>query len=187
VTPTRPLSPEAAAALFARDPLRGPVGHALARTSGDDWVARVTAVERAAERASASASATATSASAATASASTTSADLFESVALALVEQGAAANAAEVESVDLLRVLVRVATSRAAPVRAAALYEELADELSASLFVRAVRKLPRDRAAAIRDAAGKLRFLGERGAARKEWLMATRTLKKRPASPIERS
>jgi hypothetical protein len=49
-----------------------------------------------------------------------------------------------------------------------------------------VKRLPRDRAAALRDAAGKLRFLGERGVARKAWLLATRTLKKRRSSSIER-
>jgi hypothetical protein len=49
-----------------------------------------------------------------------------------------------------------------------------------------VKRLPRDRAAGLRDAAGKLRFLGERGAARKAWLLATRPLKKSRSSSIER-
>ena len=69
-----------------------------------------------------------------------------------------------------------------APIRAVALL----DDLSASLFIRAVKRLPLDRAAALRDAAGKLRFNGERGAARKAWLMATRPLKKSRSSSIER-
>ncbi len=102
-----------------------------------------------------------------------------------MVELGYAAAAAETETLDQLRTVIRVAATRATPVKAVAFYEELLDDLSASLFVKAVRRLPRDRAAALRDAAGKLRFLGERGAARKAWLLATRALKKSRSSSIE--
>jgi hypothetical protein len=83
-------------------------------------------------------------------------------------------------------MVIREAVIKAAPIRAVTLYEDLVDELSASLFLRAMKRLPRDRAAALRDAAGKLRFLGERGVARKAWLLATRPLKKRRSSSIER-
>ena len=77
--------------------------------------------------------------------------------------------------------MIRVAVTSATPLAAVTLYEELLDDLSASFFVQAVRRLTRDRAAALRDAAGKLRFHGERGAARKAWLLATRGPKADPS------
>jgi hypothetical protein len=162
------LSPELVAALWQVDAIRGDLASALARGAGDDWSARATACERAAERAGLDVT------------------GLFEAWALAIVEHGASSTAAETETLDQLHVVIREAVTKAAPIRAVALYEDLPDDLSASIFVRAVKRLPRDRAAALRDAAGKLRFLGERGVARKAWLLATRTLKKRRSSSIER-
>jgi hypothetical protein len=162
------LAPELVVAIWQIDDARKALANAVARGADDDWAARMTACERAAERDGHDV------------------AGLFEAVALAVVEQSAASTAAETETTDQLHRVIREAVTRAAPLRAVALYEELLDDFSASLFVRAVRRLPRDRAAALRDAAGKLRFLGERGAARKAWLMATRPLKKRRSSSIER-
>lgn len=162
------LRPEIVVAVWQVEGARQALVDAVARGAGDEWAARVTACERAAKRAG-------------------TDVDgLFEAIALALVEHGAAATAAETETLDQLHLVIRQAITHAAPIRAVALYEELLDDLSASIFVRAVRRLPRDRAAALREAAGKLRFLGERGAARKAWLLATRPLKKSRASSIER-
>ena len=162
------LRPELVATLWQVPGARAALAAALARNAGDDWSARVTACERAALRDGAEVD------------------GLFEALALSLVEHGAASTAAETETTDQLHIVIREAVTKAAPIRAVALYEDLLDDLSASIFVRAVRRLPRDRAAALRDAVGKLRFLGERGAARKAWLLATRPLKKARSSSIER-
>jgi hypothetical protein len=162
------LRPEMVTAIWQVEAARAPLVAALARNAGDDWSARATACERAAEREGVAVD------------------GLFEAWALSLVEHSAASTAAETESTDQLHVVIREAVTRAAPIRAVALYEDLLDDYSASVFVRAVRRLPRDRAAALRDAVGKLRFLGERGAARKAWLLATRPLKKARSSSIER-
>jgi hypothetical protein len=164
------LSPELTVTMWQVEDARPALANALARHAGDDWALRVTACERAAA-----------------ASAPPRDVEgLFEAWSLAIVEQGAATTAAETETVDQLRIVIRTAASRAAPIRAVGLYEDLLDDLSASLFVRAVKRLPRDRQAALRDAVGKLRFSGERGAARKAWLLATRPLKKTRSSSIER-
>ncbi len=162
------LKPELVALLWTVEGARPAIAQALARNAGDDWSARATACERAAR------------------AAGTDSDGLFEAWALAIVEASAASTAAETETIDQLHVVIREAVAKAAPIRAVALYEELLDDLSASLFVRAMKRLPRDRQAALREAAGKLRFNGERGAARKAWLMATRALKKSRSSSIER-
>ena len=162
------LRPDLVTSIWQVEGARPALVAALARNAGDDWSARATACERAAEREGALVD------------------GLFEAWALSLVEHGAAGAAAETETTDQLHVVIRQAVTRAAPIRAVALYEDLLDDLSASIFVRAVKRLPRDRAAALRDAAGKLRFLGERGAARKAWLLATRPLKKARSSSIER-
>lgn len=165
---TFPLDPAIVVAVWQIEGARSALANALARKSGDEWSARAAACERAAQRAG-------------------TDVDgLFEAWALAVVEHGAASTAAETETTDQLRIVIREAITKAAPVRAVALYEDLLDDFSASLYVHAVRRLPRDRAAALRDAVGKLRFLGERGAARKAWLLATRPLKKGRSSSIER-
>ena len=168
ITGSGMLRPELVTTTWQVESARPALAAALARNVGDDWSARATACERAAAREGLVVD------------------GLFEAWALALVEHGASATAAETETTDQLRVVIREAVTKAAPIRAVALYEDLLDDLSASLFVRAVRRLPRDRAAALRDAAGKLRFLGERGAARKAWLLATRPLKKARSSSIER-
>jgi len=162
------LRPELVTAIWQVEGARASLVAALARNAGDDWSARATACERAAERQGVLVD------------------GLFEAWALSLVKHGSAATVAETETTDQLDVLIREAVTKAEPVHAVALYEELLDDLSASVFVRAVRRLPRDRAAALRDAVGKLRFLGERGAARKAWLLATRPLKKTRSSSIER-
>ena len=162
------LRAELVVALWQVEAARQSLATVLALNAGDDWTARITAVERLAQRLGKEVD------------------GLFEAVAFAVVEAGATSTAVETETLDQLRTVIRVAVARAAPIRAVALYEDLLDDLSASLFVRAVKRLPRDRAAALRDAAGKLRFLGERGAARKAWLLATRPLKKSRSSSIER-
>ena len=144
--------------------LRSVLASVLARNISDDWTARATACER-------------------LAAAQDPPVDvdgLFEAWALAVIEESSASTAAETETFDQLRTVIRVAATSATPLRAVTLYEELLDDLSASLFVKAVERLPRDRAAALRDAAGKLRFHGERGAARKAWLLATRTRGSKP-------
>ena len=152
------LSPQLVTMLWQVEGVRGALATSLARNAPDEWTARVTACERAAE-----------------AQDPPRNVDgLFEAWALAVVEHSPASTAAETETLDQLRTVIRVAATSATPLNAAALYEELLDDFSASLFVKAVSRLPRDRAAALRDAAGKLRFLGERGAARKAWLLATR-------------
>jgi hypothetical protein len=162
ITRSGALEPALVAQLWPIEGAREALARALARQADDDWSLRATACERAAAAGSQPHDAD----------------GLFEAWALALVEQGAASTAAETESLDRLRVVLRVAAARAAPARAVALYEELLDDLSASLFLRALRRLPRDRQAALRDAAGKLRFNGDRGAARKAWLLGTRPAKK---------
>lgn len=166
-TSAHALPPELVVELFQVGGARQALANALARGADEDWAARVTACERAAERDGRDVE------------------GLFELVALAVVELGAEGVAAETETEDQLRRVIREAVTHATPIRAVTLYEDLLDDLSASIFVRAVRRLPRDRAAALRDAVGKLRFLGERGAARKGWLLATRPLKKRRGSSIE--
>jgi|GEM_PF-3561320 len=164
--PGKPLDLRVLLALWQHADVRGALVAAFARAPAD-WSRRVTACERLAESTGAAVD------------------GLFEACALAVVEQSAAA-AAETDTLDQLRTVIRAALSDATPPRAAALYEDLPDDLSASIFLRGLRRLPRDRAAAIRDAAQKLRFLGERGAARSAWLRATRTLKKPRSSSIER-
>ena len=168
ITKSSMLVPEIVVAIWQIEGARTALASALAGDAGDDWSARATACERAAQRDG------------------YTVDGLFEAWALAIVEQSASSTAAETETMDQLRIVIREAVTNAAPIRAVALYEDLLDDLSASLFLRAMKRLPRDRAAALRDAAGKLRFLGERGAARKAWLLATRPLKKRRSSSIER-
>jgi len=160
------LRPDVVAMLWQAEGVRAALAAALVRNAADDWAARATACER-------------------WAAAQDPPRDvdgLFEAWALAMVELDAASTAAETETLDQLRVVIRVAATSATPLKAVALYEELLDDLSASLFVKAVKRLPPDRAAALRDAAGKLRFLGERGAARKAWLLATRGTKEREMS-----
>ena len=150
------LGPEVVVAIWQVEGARKALVTALALNANDDWAARATAAERLALRLN-------------------TDVDgLFEALALAIVESSLTSTAAETETLDQLRIVIRVAATQAAPIRAVALYEDLLDDLSASLFIRAVRRLPRDRAAALRDAATKLRFLGERGAARKAWLISCR-------------
>jgi hypothetical protein len=168
ITNGQMLRAELVVAVWQIEGARAALANALARNAGDDWSARATACERAAARDGVDVS------------------GLFEAWSLAIVEHSAASTAAETETADQLHLVIREAVTRAAPIRAVALYEDLLDDLSASIFVRAVKRLPRDRAAALRDAAGKLRFLGERGAARKAWLLATRPLKKTRSSSIER-
>ena len=155
-------------ALWQIEEVRPAVVTELMNGVSSSWCPRITAVERAAARSGLSAD------------------GLFEAHALRLVEQGPASTAAETESLDQLRTVIRIATTQATAERAAALYEELPDELAASIFVRAVRRLPLDRGAAIRAACEKLKLHGDRGAARREWIRATRSLKKKPASSIER-
>jgi hypothetical protein len=162
------LRSELIVTLWQIEGARTALANALARNAGDDWSARATACERTAGREGLAVD------------------GLFEAWALAVVEQSASSTAAETETTDQLRIVIREALANAAPIRAVALYEDLLDDLSASLFLRAMKRLPRDRAAALRDAAGKLRFLGDRGAARKAWLANTRPLKKRRSSSIER-
>ena len=168
VTKSGFLRPELVVVLWQVEGARSTLANALARNAGDDWSARATACERAAHREGLDVD------------------GLFEAWALAVVEYSASSTAAETETTDQLRIVIREALAKAAPIRAVALYEDLLDDYSASLFLRAMKRLPRDRAAALRDAAGKLRFLGERGAARKAWLSNTRPLKKRRSSSIER-
>jgi hypothetical protein len=160
ITHANMLGPELVAALWTLEESRDALVAALARNSADDWSARATAAERAAKRAG------------------TDEGGLFEAWALAIVEHSAASTAAETETIDQLHIVIREAVNRAAPIRAVALYEDLLDDFSASLFIKALKRLPRDRQAALRDAGSKLRFNGERGAARKAWLMATRPEKK---------
>jgi hypothetical protein len=155
--------------LWSLEGLRGVLTSVLGRNASDDWTGRATACER-------------------LAAAESPPADvdgLFEAWALAVVEEGPASTAAETETLDQLRIVIRVAATSATPLRAVTLYEELLDDLSASLFVKAVERLPRDRAASLREAAGKLRFHGERGAARKAWLLATRDAKPAPARIVD--
>ena len=167
ITQSSALGPELVVALWQVDGARASLANALARNAGDEWSARATACERAAQKAGLSVD------------------GLFEAWALAVVEHSASATAAETDTTDQLRIVIREAITKAAPIRAVAFYEDMLDEYSASLFLRAMKRVPRDRAAALRDAAGKLRFLGERGAARKAWLLDTRPLKKRRSSSID--
>ncbi len=157
--------------LWSVEGVRSVLMTVLGRSAPDDWTGRATACERlaAAQRPPVDVD------------------GLFEAWALAVIEKGPASTAAETETLDQLRTVIRVATTTATPLRAVTIYEELLDDLSASLFVKAVERLPLDRAAALRDAAGKLRFHGERGAARKAWLLATRALKQDRSSSIDRS
>ncbi len=171
ITASSLLTPALILMLWPLQGLRDVLASVLTRKVSDDWSARATACER-------------------LAAAQDPPVDvdgLFEAWALAVIEEGPASTAAETETLDQLRTVIRVAVTSATPLRAVTLYEELLDDLSASLFVKAVERLPRDRAAALRDAAGKLRFHGERGAARKAWLLATRALKQGHASSIDRS
>ena len=168
ITKSTMLRPELVARIWTVPGARGALATALATHAGDDWSARATACERAATRLELDVD------------------GLFEAWALALVETSAASTAAETETADQLHVVIRLAVTQAAPVRAVGLYEELLDDLSASYFIRAVKRLPRDRSAALREAAGKLRFNGDRGTARKAWILATRSLKKSRSSSIER-
>ena len=155
--------------LWQVEGIRSVLASVLARSAADDWSARATACERLA----------------ATHVPPLDVDGLFEAWALAIVEEGSASTAAETETLDQLRTVLRVAATSASPVKAVALYEELLDDLSASLFVKAVERLPRDRAAALRDAVGKLRFHGERGAARKAWLLATRAAEEPHAPSLD--
>lgn len=162
------FSPEEMVDLWQVEGARSAIVFELMQGVSSDWAPRITAIERAAARRGLSVD------------------GLFEAFAVQLIETGSAATACETESLDQLRTIIRIATTQASPERAAALYEQLPDELSVSLFLAAVRRLPRDRAAAVRAAGEKLKLHGDRGAARREWLKATRSLKKRRGSSIER-
>jgi len=145
--------------------VRSALATALARISRDDWAARLEACERLADRTSVDVS------------------GLFEAWGKALMEkEGGASAAVEISSLDRLRTLVRIAVNEVAPERALSFYVQLNDELSAALFLRAMERVPRDRAAALRDAVGKTRFWEGRGTARKAWILATRLNSKRSSS-----
>ncbi|MBX3191008.1 MAG: hypothetical protein KF819_28690 [Labilithrix sp.] len=167
------LPPEATVEVWQVEGARAALAESFVKNAGDDWCARVTACERAAEAAGESVD------------------GLFEEVARRLIE-GEQVFGGETETLDQLRTVVRIAVTECDPIKAVALYGELSDELSASLFIKAVRRLgKRDphRAAALRDALSSAhgrRFLGGRGAARKAWLESTRSLKNRRSSSTER-
>lgn len=162
------FSPEELADIWQVEGARSGVVAELMQGVASSWAAFITAIERAAARRGLSVD------------------GLFEAFVVQLVEKGPASIACETESLDQLRTVIRIATTQASPDRAAALYQELPDELSTSIFLAAVKRLPRDRAAAIRAAGEKLKLHGDRGAARREWLKATRSLKKERGSSIER-
>jgi hypothetical protein len=150
-------------ALWQREKVRAEVAEALARGSIDTWSARAWACERVAERDGLDVD------------------GLLEAWALAMLEKGSS-HVADIETIDQLRSVVRVVVDRAPPAQAISFYQQLHDELSASFFVKAVRRAPRDRAAALREAAAKMGTGGSR-AARKAWLEATRSVSSTPAQP----
>lgn len=153
--------------LWQRKELRKELAGALARTQANEWSARAWACERIAEKKGLDVD------------------GLFEAWALALLERSAASALAETETLDQLRTVIRLAVTVAAPVHAASLYDALVDEASVSLFVRAVARAPRDRAAALREACLKLNQTGARRVARRAWIEATR-LQKSPRSGSRR-
>jgi hypothetical protein len=116
---------------------------------------------------------------------------LLEEWALAFAATSSHAMAVEAQTPDQQRSVIRAFVERADPLAAATFYADLPDELSASWFLRALSRVPRDRAAAIREAAARAKLTGTRGASRKAWLAARSAprantgLQKPRSSPIE--
>src|SRR5690606_17996933 len=102
-----------------------------------------------------------------------------------------AAEAVAVETADQLRSIITAVVSAAPPADAVATYDALPDALSVSTFLRALRRQPPDRAAAIREAGKKLDQSDTRGQAHAAWLESTRKpelpLRSAGESSIERA
>lgn len=154
----RALPGDLAAELWEAPALRDAIAKVIAKDDAEGWWSRrARGIELATEARGADAS------------------GIFTMVVAALGAKDRAKAVALVPSTDDLRVVVRALLDDLPPSTALELYAEFPDALSASVFVKAVRRLPRDRAAALREAAQKTRFDGDHGAALKAWLLATRT------------
>jgi hypothetical protein len=157
----RAAAPPDVVALWAHPDLRAPLAAALARTKTPDWAARAIAYERAGAE------------------------GLFDALALRFVEGGPVSFAADPESLDQLRAVMRIAIDRAPPKDAAELYAALPDALSAAIFLRTLAEAGPERLAAVRAAAAELTWKDDHGPAFKAWLDSTRLHKSRSSS-IER-
>lgn len=153
------LSPHTAALLYARG---GDVRAQTLRAIGpqahiEHWAAYSWAVERAA-------------------AASGLDADGFlEDWALHLLSTPNHDEAPQTVTFDQFRSVARHVLEHATPLQAATFYEHVTDARSCAIVLGALRRLPRDRAAAIREAATKLDFDGAEGTAKKAWLVETRS------------
>lgn len=171
------LSPKTTALLYARGGVvREQLLQALAPQSHTEvWAAYTWAVERAA-------------------AASGVDAEGFlEDWALHLLRTNDHDDVPHVVTFDQFRSVTKRVLEAAAPREAAVFFHETPDARSCAIYLAALRKLPRDRAAAIREAATKLDFDGPEGAAKKAWLLETRArstspdLRNSPRSPIDQA
>lgn len=163
--PRSALAPDLVVAIWQRASLRAALVNAFAKGT-PAFGAAFEAVERAAARAGASID------------------GFFEAAVLAQLA-AVPAPALVVDSIERLREVVAVAVRDAPPRAAAALYEAMHDVPAVAAFLRALRRAPVDRAAAIRQAAT-LDDSDPHGAALAAWLRSTRSLRDARASSIER-
>lgn len=163
--PRSALAPDLVVAIWQRASLRAALVNAFAKGT-PAFGAAIEAIERAAARAGASID------------------GFFEAAVLAQLA-AVPAPALVVDSIERLREVVAVAVRDAPPRAAAALYEAMHDVPAIAAFLRALRRAPVDRAAAIRQAAT-LDDSDPHGAALAAWLRSTRSLRDARASSIER-
>jgi hypothetical protein len=160
------LAPDLVAALWQRASLRPAIASALAKGKAP-FGASLDAVERAADRVG-------------------LPLDGFTRAVVLAQLATVPGQALAVDSIERLREVVSLVVRHAPPAAAAALYDAMHDVPSVALFVRALRRVPVDRAAAIRTAASQLDPEPPRTAALSAWLRSTPSLRGARASSIER-
>ena len=148
-------SAELTVTLWQRTALRTALAHRIAERWNEEWSLRVKAFER-------------------EAAARGLDVDgLFEAVALARAVDDDAAVATEVATPEELHTTLGIVLREAAPATAVKVYDSLGDARSASVFLRAFRRQPPARQAAIREAATKLDLARERRRTFFPWLLTS--------------
>lgn len=165
--PRSALAPDLVAVVWQRQQVRTALASAFAKGK-QPFGASIEAVERAAAR-------------------QDLSLDGFVESAVLAQLAAAPGQALVVDSLDRLREIVGIAVRDAPPAACAALYGAMHDVPAIALFLRALRRAPADRAAAIRAAASSFDTADPRTAALAAWLRGTRSsLRGARASSIER-
>jgi hypothetical protein len=148
----RILPPRLVVDLWQLPGARPALADAISRLRRDEWAARVWAAEREARARGLDVE------------------GLLESISLSLLRLDAADEATAVESMDQLRSVATAIAREAAPASVVGAVASAEDALTASVLVRAVRRQPRDRIAAIREAASKVDRAEGRAQAAAFWL-----------------